>query len=238
MNGAADIGLVAPRRPVTALLESELRATHAATPAPARALRVLREEGVRSLAMKAVGELGHRRLFILERDLAQLVKSVETNMDIELGELSDAHEYRSLRPEQSAESVTARLDAGGTCYCARLGDRPVSVTWAYRGWAPVPYLWSELEADSESVVLQDSFTAPDCAGHAISPALAGLIASRARGRGLRRLIGGVLPENRPSLRARGKAGFTVIAMARCTGRGPRARRTVRGRRPIPADQAR
>src|SRR5712691_6215953 len=78
-----------------------------------RAKEVLREEGVRSLWFKLLGETVYRRLLLLERPLQDAIPAVTARVPVEISLLqkSEIAEYVEYRAETDVSEVQARLDA-------------------------------------------------------------------------------------------------------------------------------
>ena len=186
----------------------------------ARAVSVLREEGARAAWFKVVGEIGYRRLRILERDTAAPLPDVPVVEGADL--LEDAAELAGFRPSYTLERIERRLARGELCFVARHRGRIVSVTWAAPGRAAIPYLgcvWRG--ASDEDVFLSETLTLPAFRRRGFAFAIARAQIEYYRVGRVRRLVSGVLPENRASLRARAKVGYRPCGWAISVGFGSR-----------------
>ena len=172
-----------------------------------RAAVVLRDEGVRALWFKVLGETVYRRLRLVE---LRPEHAVETNSELPLSfrflTLGDAESYARLRPGVPPPAVRERL-ARERCFGAWLDGRLISTRWVARGSAEIEYLGRTLELDAGDVWIADTFTDPDHRGHDVSPAAGAALARALRSEGIERQLGGVLPENALGVRAYEQAGY-------------------------------
>lgn len=186
------------------------------------AIRVLREEGVRSVWFKVLGDIGYRRILLLERALEEPVQEVSPRLPvtIDLLKTAEVNAYLKLRPETAPREVVDRLNAGHWCFVARHAGQLVSTSWAasHRAW--VRYLSCEIRLQPGEVYVYDSFTKPEFRGQAISPAVRTEMIRYFRAAGYRRMILGIVPENSPNLRAVRKVGFRAFGMRGYVGIGP------------------
>jgi hypothetical protein len=128
-------------------------------PGVARALEVLRDEGIRSLAFEVLGETVYRRLALLERALDEPPPVHDLRSRIDLGLVGDASEYVGFRTDAAPRDVAARLDGGALCFVARAGGRIVGATWASVGGGRIPYLGCDLALADDEVYLSDTWVA-------------------------------------------------------------------------------
>lgn len=177
-----------------------------------RARQLRRLGGARRALSGISGELGYRRLIVLERGL-DFLRAPAAAVEIDFGTIDEFDEYSRLRDDLDRERFEERIRSGAVALCGRERGTAITVTWAQIGSAPLPYLGARLCSDRGSVAIFDSLTRPDRRGLGASSALAEWAAARYAAEGRRRIIGAVLPENRRSRRARSRAGFVPIALA-------------------------
>jgi len=173
-----------------------------------RAREVLRQEGVRGLWFKILGDTVYRRLLLLERPLQEPICEVKARIPIEISLLqkSEIAEYVEFRPEVEGAEVEAQLNAGDWCFVARHQGRIVCARWATTRPVWSDYLSCELRLATDEVYIYDVFTKSEFRGQAVSPATSTEMLRYFCTAGYRRIVTMVLPENQPSLRAVAKTG--------------------------------
>jgi GNAT superfamily N-acetyltransferase len=179
-----------------------------------RPFQVLRDEGWRVLAFKALGQLGYRRLLLLQRDLAWPVPDLPAACPITVHRLTpaDLGEYLTLHDLADGSRIRQRFAAGHACFAARRQGRLVFTCWLARRRVHIDYLGRDLSLAADEAYSFDALTCPTQRGQGIAPAMSAVLLRHCREAGLRRLIRCTLPENRPALRAHDKAGFRPYAV--------------------------
>jgi RimJ/RimL family protein N-acetyltransferase len=179
-----------------------------------RAVRVLREEGIKSFCFKLLGEIGYRRYLLLERSLEEPIPHAETHLPItiELLKKAEADEYSMFRVKVRPSEIVDRLNAGQWCFVARHEGKLISGSWAGVHTARSYYLNREIRLGQDEVYVYGSFTKPDFRGLFISPTIKVAMMRYFRDTGYRRMICWVSPENRPSLKALQKVGFRPLGI--------------------------
>jgi RimJ/RimL family protein N-acetyltransferase len=187
-----------------------------------RAKEVLREEGVRSLWFKLLGETVYRRLLLLERPLQDAIPAVTARVPVEMSLLqkSEIAEYREFRAETDVSEVQSQLDAGHWCFVARHQGRIVCARWATAERVWIDYLSCELRLAVGEVYIYDAFTRSDFRGQAVSPATSAEMLRYFRTAGYRRMVTTILPENQPNLRAVAKTGYRPYGLIGYVKIGP------------------
>ena len=172
-------------------------------------INVLREEGVKSFWFKLLGDVGYRRLLLLERPLQEPIAEVSPRLPvtIDLLKMTEVAEYLKFRVETTSCEVMAQLNAGHWCFVARHEGRIVAASWAADRRAWIFYLACEIRLLDGEVYVYDSFTRPDFRGQAVSPAIRTEMIRYFRAAGYRRMILGTVPENHANLQAVRKVGF-------------------------------
>lgn len=193
-----------------------------------RAIVVLRSEGFKSFWFKLLGEIGYRRLLLLERSLAQPISDFTPRLPVRIDALkeSEVADYLAFRPETARTRVSEALQSGQTCFTARHEGRIVSAAWITSRRAWIDYLECELELDADEAYLSDAFTLPAYRGQGIAPALCRQQLRHLLQFGYHRVIRSTVPENKSALHAHAKSGFRPFAVMRTLRIGP-WRRTIR-----------
>jgi GNAT superfamily N-acetyltransferase len=188
----------------------------------ARTREVLREEGVRSLWFKILGETVYRRLLLLERPLQEAIPAVTARVPVVMSLLqkSEIAEYVEFRAGTDVAEVQSQLDAGHWCFVARSQGRMVATSWAATNRAWLDYLSRQLRLAPDEVYAYDSFTEPAFRGQNLGPALTAEKLRYFRAAGYRRMVTDILPENRASLRADAKTGYRPYGLIGYVKIGP------------------
>lgn len=178
--------------------------------AVARAIMVLRNEGLGIFWIKLVAGLGlYRRLVMLERLLDHAVSDFAPLLPvrIELLKEGDVDDYLALRPDATRARVVDRLRAGHLCFVARHEGRVVSTCWATTRRAWSAFLACEIDLTVADAYLFDAFTDPHHRGQGVAPALCQHQLRYLQQAGCRRAIRATALGNRPAMRAHAKSGF-------------------------------
>lgn len=180
-----------------------------------RLIEILRKDGLHVLWIKFLGECCYRRLFVVERRLdASLPEpTCELPLEFALLEAEELDVFYAFHHTETRETLLQRLQQGDNCYVARHNGRLVSSCWVSEGkhtsetW--IRYLRYALALSTDEIYTYDHYTAEDCRGRRISPAIKLWVMRLYRQRGYQRMTAAVSPENRASLRALAKSGFHV-----------------------------
>ena len=193
--------------------ESSLRDFHGRL---GRARDVLRQEGVRVLSIKILGETLYRRLLIMELPLDRELSTIGARLPLTIQALaeSDLDAYLKFRPDTSRAEIERRIGAGCHCFVAMHESVIVHAGWATAGEAWIDYLGCEMPLMPGDVYQFDSFTAPEFRGRGAARARIETMAGLFRGKGYRRLLAGVLPENAPAFRTLASVGYRPIGRIR------------------------
>jgi hypothetical protein len=174
-----------------------------------RAIAVVRHQGLKSFWFKILGELGYRRMLLLERSLTPPVSEVTPRLPVRVEVLkeSEVDDYLAFRPDTPRESVTERLTLGDQCFVARHQGRIVASCWTATRPVWSEFLDCEIGLAVGEAYLFDRFTLPDFRGLRIGNAVRMYQLRSLQKAGYRRTISAIMPENEPALRdvARGGA---------------------------------
>lgn len=177
---------------------------------PARALRLLREEGgARALR----GALYHfeiyRRFQVIHLPFAP---DRESGYKLECEELTVANfeDYLRMRPEQTREEVEDRIASKHFCVLGRREGRPVAASWLASSKIFLEYLNCEILPVPDALYVYDNFVDPDYRGRKAFDSVTLARQALACERGYRRFFGILLPENRSSVRRVERYGRPVL----------------------------
>ncbi len=170
---------------------------------------IVREEGLRTLWFRILGELGYRRVMLLKRCLLEPIPDATPRLPVTIGllEKTEITEYLEFRVGTPVGEIERRLEAGHCCFVARYQGHLVASSWAAIAQAWMHYLACEVQVASDEVYIYDSFTRPDCRGRGVSPAIGIEMLHHFRAAGYRRAVRTISPENRANLQAVGKTGY-------------------------------
>lgn len=187
-----------------------------------RAVEVLRTEGPMSLGARILGEVGYRRVVLIERDLSAPPARVEARIPLTIGPLreSEVEEYVAFRPGTDPAEVYRRLRDGHMCLVARHEGNIVHTCWVATGRARIEYLRRELSLPPDTAYVYEAFTAPEFRGQGISAARSLYLQEMLRRAGYRRAIAVIVPENRAAFRPPEKAGYRRAGVLRTLWFGP------------------
>jgi RimJ/RimL family protein N-acetyltransferase len=174
------------------------------------ALTVLREEGLRALWFRVLGETVYRRLRLVELRPEEAAQ-VESELALDFGFIQPAHaeDYARLQPGATAVSVRERLEHE-RCFGAWHNGRLISTRWIATGTTNVEYLGRMLALAPREAWISETFTHAAYRGHAVSGAAGAALARALAGEGIRVQLAGVFPENQLGLRAFEKAGYRPV----------------------------
>lgn len=177
-----------------------------------RARELQRAEGARTAWFAALGELGYRRLVLLERRLDAPPAPPTAGAALEVAPLApaDCEEYAAARGDGSPAEALRRLRRGERCSVGRLDGAIVTSSWVAFDRAYVEYLDMELELAHGEAYHYDAWTEPALRGaglasHRLAAQLADL-----RERGTRAVLATALPENCAGFAPLDRAGFRAV----------------------------
>jgi len=174
-----------------------------------RSLEVLREEGFKSFIFKVLGETFYRRLILVERSFNDPLPDTSPIPGVSIRMLSreDVSEYLKFRPDSNLSEIEGRLRIGQLCFAAFLGGQIVHAAWVTSGRAFVAYLGIEIELFPGEFYLFDIYTSPKFRGMNFYSYREMEMQKELRGRGCRRIIALIYPENRPAMKGIKKLGY-------------------------------
>ena len=187
-----------------------------------RIIRVIKDEGIKSLWFKILGEIGYRRLILVALHLDEPTEKVKTRLPVEFSMLNetDLDEYLHFRPDQTASEIKNRFMAGHLCFVGRYEGSIVYACWAVQQVARIDYLALDLGLAPDEIYTYDTFTLSGFRGKNIFPAGIEYTVRYFRETGFRKSVGCVLPENRPAVHTLSKSGYLRFGVIGYIGIGP------------------
>jgi len=201
-----------------------------------RAVVAVRERGFRGACLRAL-RASYDQLIMVERILSEPVVEARssTSVTVALLSIADLDEYLAFRKTADPTDIRKQLLMGHKCFVARHGDSIASSMWASPGTVYIGYLNLAIKLADDEMYLYGSYTAP-CYRNLNIPAVRGNeMVRHFRDLGYFRLIGGVVPTNKPAFRPVEKVGyrrFGRLATIRLGGWRYHFCHTVRTSRPI------
>ncbi len=174
-----------------------------------RATEVLKEEGIRALFFRMLGETVYRRAIVAEFSLSESIPTIvpRVPIQIELLRASQAEEYHHFRPGVDRSEIERRLEQGHWCLVGWRSNRIVSAWWACPHQANIQYLSRRVEQTPGEAYVYEALTLHEFRHANISSAIGVEIARLLRADGYRRLWAIIVPENKPGLQLVYKAGY-------------------------------
>ncbi len=182
--------------------------TWTARPALARAIEVAREDGVRALWFRILGEIVYRRLILLEADLRAPLP--DPTITPERLTLRDLDAYVAFRPDADREQIRARLERGEICFLARVEGQIAHTIWSGRERTWIEGLGYEILLAADEDFGYEAYTAPRFRRRGLATAVRIGVLHAVRAEGFRRSLRAVEPENASVLRQAARAGFRPI----------------------------
>ncbi len=164
----------------------------------------MREEGPSSLYFKTLGELGYRRVIVFERDLTQRQKerAAPAGVRLELVCAANLADFSTLSGGCGEAEARRRLADGHIGLLGYFHGRPTHCSWLALGSQPVAidFLQIEVELAPRSAYTYEVYVDAACRGSGLARAGLEARVRLLRERGVERLIGVVMPENRDGWR--------------------------------------
>ncbi len=185
-----------------------------------RSAEVFREEGVKSLWFRILGETIYRRLalFICRRDC--MSPDLPGNADLTLTTIADSDWDDYERFRGGGIDCRRLLRSGKRCWVLRSATGIVSSCWAATDFAEIPYLGLRIRLGPGQVYLFDTYTAPACRGRSHASLLVAELVQSCLQQGERTVISAVLPENRGGMALFDRLGFQQAGLVGYFGIGP------------------
>lgn len=187
---------------------------------PARAWRILRDEGLGSAWFRFLFMLGYRRLFVLRRPLGEPIPSCPARLPLAITWLTreELDAYHSFR---AGDKNAARLLAeGDRCLIAWHEGRIVGALWSSTRCARSGNLDRDLPLAPGEAFEFDTFTAVAERGQGVASALSAAWLRKMREEACTAALTLARPENRAALRTHSRVGFRITGMVRSLQLGP------------------
>jgi GNAT superfamily N-acetyltransferase len=175
-----------------------------------RTREVLRDEGLRSLWFKILGEICYRRLLLVERVLDGSTRKPGGLGCLSMLTTSDLDRYRRLQPDADPDEIGIRLERGDFCFAMNHEGEIIHVCWVRRGRAHIDYLDCEVELPSDVGYAYEVFTKPEVRGRGVAGRRARLMEPPLIDAGFRAVLSAIGPEDGASLHFNQQAGHKVV----------------------------
>ncbi len=179
-----------------------------------RALEVAHAEGLRALWFRILAKTCYRRMIVVERLLDGPQEEVTAAMPVTIAllKMDDVDEYLRFRPSANASDVASRLASGDFCFAGWIDGRIANAMWITIGRCRVEYLDADIDVAPGDVYAYASFTAPEFRNRNLAATRGREIIRYLKERGYFRILGVILPENRPAFRPAEKLGYRRIGV--------------------------
>ena len=127
-----------------------------------RAYEILRQQGIRVLWIKVLGELGYRRMLLVERLLDDhlVFPTPRRPVTVSLLRESEVDAYVAFYPGADPVETRRRLHAGHRCFTVRDRGRLVHTGWVATGRVWIEYLRRYWDLAADDAYVYELFTAP------------------------------------------------------------------------------
>lgn len=179
-----------------------------------RAYEILRQHGMWVLWIKLLGELGYRRVVLLEQALDDRATFPTTRLPVTVSLLrkAEVEEYAAFYPGADPEEIRQRLDTGHRCFAVRHRGRLVHAGWVATGRVWIKYLRRHWDLAADEAYLYEAFTAPPYRNMRVGVARAAEETRVLSREGYRRVIAVVWPENVAAVRYVATRGMRPVGV--------------------------
>jgi hypothetical protein len=185
----------------------------------ARALDVLRADGLRALWFKILAATVYRRMIVIERllgePLAEVTVAMATPVTVRVLTMDEIAEYVRFRPSASAADVTSLLAGGDLCFAVWSEGCIVNALWVTMKPSRIDYLDADLEIAPGDVYAYANFTAPEFRNRNLATFRGAEVIRYFKERGYFRIMAVIIPENKASIRNGEKIGYRRIGLIGC-----------------------
>ncbi len=175
---------------------------------------VLRTEGLRSLARRALGRTVYGRMAVLQLDLDDTALDHSSPVSLNVQRLRPEHfrTYLSVRPDLAGGEIERRIARGDRCYVTWTAGQITSSIWFGSGSVRMTELAASMELESDQAFCYDNWTTPELRGQNISATREASTCAILRDAGYRSLVGHFFVRNAAALRPPMKLGFKRVAV--------------------------
>jgi SAM-dependent methyltransferase len=179
-----------------------------------RAYEILRQQGIRVLWIKLLGELGYRRMLLLERSMDGRLWFPPSRIPVTVGLLREGEvdEYAAFYPGADPAEIRRRLHAGHRCFTVRHRGRLVHTGWVATGRPWIEYLRRHWDLAADEAYVYGAFTAPCYRNLRLSAARAAEDTRVLREEGYRRAFAVAWPEDVAAVRHMANGGFRPVGV--------------------------
>lgn len=166
-----------------------------------RAGQVLRQEGVKSLWFRVLGELGYRRTILFQLDLTHDRQDKAVPAGVRFGLLSPnrVQDLLGLVRYCDEREIRRRLAAGQFCVVGYADGKPAYVNWLALGQVWIDFFGIQAVLSPGTAYSYELYVDPACRGLGLNRAGVDFGVQRLRERGFTKCVGVVVPENRAGL---------------------------------------
>jgi ribosomal protein S18 acetylase RimI-like enzyme len=177
-----------------------------------RAIEVLKEEGIRALFFRVLGETIYRRVLVVEFPSSVLIPTIQPRVParIERLEESQVGDYLSFQPDSNRSEIRNRFSQEHWCFVAWDEGQIVAAVWASPRFAKIDYLARQIDLAPHDAYMYELSTLPQFRRAFIGSALVVNILRFSRASGYSRLLAVVVPENKPGWKFLLRQGFRPL----------------------------
>jgi SAM-dependent methyltransferase len=187
-----------------------------------RAYEILRQQGLWVLWIKLLGELGYRRMLLVERSMDERLWFPPSRISVTVGLLREGEvdEYAAFYPGADPVEIRRRLHAGHRCFTVRHRGRLAHAAWVATGRLWIEYLRRHWYLAADEAYVYQAFTAPSYRNLRLSAARAAEDTRVLREEGYRRAFAMVWPEDVAAVRHTVNGGFRPVGVIGYVKLGP------------------
>ena len=159
-----------------------------------RAREVLRQEGLRSLWFKVLGEVCYRRLAIIEKIFdGEARRGPPVEWELSKLSIAELPAYHAYHPGANLDELCGRLERGGCCFVMRHDGRIIHTCWIVKGTELIEYLGCEVRIGPDLGYEYEAFTVPEFRGRGVATARTRLMEPDLVADGYRGIVATVYP---------------------------------------------
>lgn len=179
-----------------------------------RAYEILHQQGLWVLWLKLLGELGYRRVVLLERPVDGRAAFPASRLPVTVSLLCDneVEEYAAFYPGADPAEIRRRFGAGHRCFAVRYRGRLVHTGWVATGRVWIEYLRRHWDLAPEEAYVYELFTAPPYRNLRVGAVRATEETRVLAGEGYRRVTAVVWPEDGAAVRHAAIGGFRPVGV--------------------------
>lgn len=189
---------------------------------------MLRQDGLRSLWFKVLGEICYRRLAIIEKMFdGEAPSGPPVEWELSKLSISELPAHRAYHPDAYLDDLRRRIEQGDCCFVIRRDGRIIHSCWIVKGTAWIDYLDCKVLIAPDLGYAYEAFTAPEFRGRGVAAARARLMEPDLAAEGFRGIVAALHTDNPEALRFNLNAGYRVIGTIGFFRLGPWKRHFLR-----------